>query len=108
MLMEEIEDLGGVDKILTDDDVERLKAMGKTQIVATPNPVRFRPVLKGIELVPMIRKDWMAGLSYRRLKDVIQKGVAEGWKSDVAGWNPLPGIAFGASMAEPLKPVSIG
>lgn len=103
MLMEEIENLGGVEKILTDEDIEKLKRMGKTKVMATPNPVHFKPVLKGVDLVPLTRKDWMSALSFRRLKDVVQKGVAEGWKSDVAGWNPIPGIAYGASFGESPK-----
>jgi len=102
MLMEEIDELGGVEKILTDDDISRLRAMGRANVIANPNPVRFRPVLKGVDVVPMGRKDWMAALSFRRLRDTLQKAVAEGWKSDVKGWNPIPGIAYGATIAEPV------
>jgi len=100
MLMEEIEHFGGAEKILTNEDVRKLQEMNRTHVMAAPNPVQFRPILKGIDIVPMQRKDWMAGLSFRRLKDVIQRGVAEGWKSDVKGWNPIPGLAYGATIAE--------
>lgn len=100
MLMEQVDQLGGLEKILTDDDVEKLRAMGKTHVLANPNPIRYKPIFKGVEVQPFARKDWMAALSYRRLRDVLQKGVAEGWKSDVKGWNPIPGIAYGASLEE--------
>jgi len=103
MLMEEIDRLGGVERILTDEDISKLREMGRTQVVANPNPVKFRPILKGVELVPMARKDWMGALSFRRLRDVIKKGVAEGWKSDLKGWNPIPGLAYGATIEEPKK-----
>lgn len=103
MLMEEVDRLGGAEKILTDEDIATLKEMGRDQVIANPNPVKFRPILKGVELTPMARKDWIAGLSYRRLKDVITKGVAEGWKSDLKGWNPIPGLAYGAAIEEPKK-----
>jgi DNA-directed RNA polymerase subunit beta' len=103
MLMEEVEHLGGLGKILTDDDVEKLQSMGRSHVMANPNPIRYRPLLKGVEMQPFARKDWMANLSYRRLRDVIQKGVAEGWKSDVNGWNPIAGLAYGATLADPVK-----
>jgi hypothetical protein len=103
MLMEEVESLGGIGKILTDNDIERLQSLGRSHVLANPNPVRFRPVLKGVEIQPFVRKDWMGALSYRRLRDVVQKGVAEGWKSDVSGWNPIPGLAYGATLADPVK-----
>jgi hypothetical protein len=103
MLMEEIKELGGPEKILTDEDIRKLRDMNRSHVTATPTPVRYRPVMKGIDIVPMQRKDWMAGLSFRRLKDVVAKGAAEGWKSDVKGWNPIPGIAYGATIAEPAK-----
>lgn len=102
MLMEKVDELGGIEKILTDEDIDKLKRMGRSEVVATPNPIRFTPILKGVELAPLARKDWMVGLSFRRLRDVIQRGVAEGWKSDVAGWNPVPGIAYSATLAEPV------
>lgn len=108
MLMEEIDELGGMERILTDEDIERLKGMGKAKVLANINPIRYRPVLKGVEIQPFARKDWMAALSYRRLRDVIQKGVAEGWKSDVKGWNPVPGIAYGATLGEPAVAPATG
>jgi DNA-directed RNA polymerase subunit beta' len=100
MLMEKIDELGGVERILTDDDIRKLKDINRSHVTATPTPVQYRPVLKGVDIVPLQRKDWMAGLSFRRLKDVIQKGVSEGWKTDVRGWNPIPGIAYGATIAD--------
>lgn len=102
MLMEQVEALGGPEKILTQEDIRKLQEMNLTHVMAAPNPVQYRPILKGIDIVPMQRKDWMAGLSFRRLKDVIQRGVSEGWKSDVRGWNPIPGLAYGATIADPV------
>ncbi len=103
MLMEEIDQLGGIEKILTDEDIAKLQKMGRHQVQANTNPIQYKPVFRGVEVVPFARKDWMASLSYRRLKDTLSKGVAEGWKSDVAGWNPIPGIAYGATVGGPLK-----
>lgn len=109
MLMEQVDELGGIERVLNDDDIAKLKAMGRTQVMANPNPVRFTPVLKGVDLVPMERKDWLAALSFRRLRSTLQKAVAEGWRSDVSGWNPVPGIAYGAHIAEaPNIPVAAG
>lgn len=101
MLVEAVDELGGLEKILTDEDIRKLKEAGRTKVLANPNPVQYRPVLKGVDLVPMARKDWMGALSFRRLKDTLQKAVAEGWRSDIRGWNPIPGIAFGAMAADP-------
>ncbi len=108
MLMEHVDELGGIEKILTDEDIKKLQAMGKTQVVANLNPIRYKPVFKGVEVQPFSRKDWMQGLSYRRLNDVIQKGVAEGWRSDVKGWSPIAGIAYGAYLADqPNQPLAL-
>jgi DNA-directed RNA polymerase subunit beta' len=103
MLMEEVGHVGGIGKILTGADVDRLKSMDRQHVLANPNPIRYKPVLKGVEMQPFARKDWIGAMSYRRLRDVVQKGVAEGWKSDVAGWNPIAGLAYGATIADPVK-----
>jgi DNA-directed RNA polymerase subunit beta' len=103
MLMEEVPQVGGIGKILTGADVSKLKSMDRQHVIANPNPIRYKPILKGVEIQPLARKDWMGAMSYRRLRDVVQKGVAEGWKSDVSGWNPIPGLAYGATLADPVK-----
>lgn len=40
--------------------------------------------------------DFLAGLNYQEIRDVITEGAALGAKSNLHGINPLPGIAYGA------------
>ena len=92
------EDVEGVspEKILDEQDVEKLRALGKKTIRANPNPVDIQPVLKGIRTLPLHRRDWLSQLAFTHLKDAIRQGVPEGWKSELHETNPIPGVIYGA------------
>lgn len=57
--------------------------------------IKYQPALKGIRSKPLLEKDWMAQLAFERLPQVFAEGVAQGWKSDVAGINPVPAYIYG-------------
>lgn len=97
------EEIDGVtpEKILDEGDVEKLRALGIKKIKANPDPIVFMPILKGINTIPLKRRDWLSQMAFRRIKDAIQNGVAEGWQSDLHGTNPLPGIVYGAEFGRP-------
>jgi DNA-directed RNA polymerase subunit beta' len=61
-------------------------------------PIEFKPVLKSIYEAVQINTegDFLAGLNYQEIRNVITEGVTYGAKSKLHGLNPLPGIAFGA------------
>lgn len=65
-------------------------------VMIEKKPVVYDPVLKGMDYLPIHQKDWMATLGRRESKTAIQRGVTEGWKSDIHGYSPVPAFAYGA------------
>jgi len=92
------EDVPGImpETTLTEEDVEILKQQGWSKVKANPAPVDFEPVLKGINQVPLHRRDWLSQMAFRRLKDAVKQGVPEGWQSELHETNPIPGVVYGA------------
>lgn len=75
----------------------RVTAMNKT----LKNPVEISPVLRGVETLPLDQTtDWIARLQYRRLKETYVRAANEGWKSDIHGLHPAPGIAYSAEFGK--------
>ena len=65
------------------------------------NPTVVTPYLRGLETLPLDRStDWMSRLQYRHLKDTYKRGGAEGWKSDLHGTHPMPGMIYGAEFGK--------
>lgn len=94
-LLEDVEAVGGLGKILTKDDLEVLERMGRTSVEVNPQPIQHTPQIKGINMLPLTRKDWLSGLAFRNLKKVLTTAPAEGWQTDMSGWNPLPPYIYG-------------
>jgi len=66
-------------------------------------PVEFSPQLVGSQQVPLTSTDWMARLNYQRLPSTIMQAASQGWKSDIHGQHPIPGIVYGAEFGKPPK-----
>lgn len=65
------------------------------------NPTQVTPYLRGLETLPLDRStDWLARLQYRHLKDTFKRGASEGWKSDLHGTSPMPGLVYGAEFGK--------
>jgi hypothetical protein len=65
-------------------------------------PIEHTPVLHGMSQIPFkASKDWIARLNYRQLPVTIQEGASEGWKSNLHGTHPIPGIAYGVEFGKP-------
>lgn len=65
-------------------------------------PIEHTPILKGIEHVPsFLTQNWLARLNYRNLQTTVQEAAAQGWRSDIHGSHPVPGIAYGAEFGKP-------
>jgi DNA-directed RNA polymerase subunit beta' len=94
-LLDDIEAVGGLGKILTDADLDRLSRLGMTTVNVNPDSVFHEPVLKGINMAPLTRKDFLSGMAFRNLKKVVTQGAAEGWTSDLRGGSPLPAFIYG-------------
>ena len=65
---------------------------------------KFAPVLKGIQEVSMAgSEDWLSRLNYRELKKTLTEGGAQGWKSDLHGTSPIPGLVLGVGFGKGTK-----
>lgn len=94
-----VENSGNVDGILRGDYIS-LSHAADLNSTAT-EPMNIKPVLRGIETLPLDQTtDWMARLQYRKLKDTLIQGSAEGWSSDIHGLHPTPGIAYSAEFGK--------
>jgi DNA-directed RNA polymerase subunit beta' len=65
-------------------------------------PVVHEPILRNIEQVPLTgTSNWMARLNYRDLQKTIQEAASQGWKSNIHGNHPIPGLAYGKEFGKP-------
>lgn len=68
------------------------------------DPIEHEHILRGINLLPLdINEDWLARLHYTKLTQTIADAAAEGWKSNIHGTHPVPGLAYGAEFGKPPK-----
>lgn len=59
------------------------------------------PVLKSVKQLPLSSENWMARMNFQQIPSTIQQAVSLGWKSDIHGTHPIPGIAMGAEFGLP-------
>jgi DNA-directed RNA polymerase subunit beta' len=64
----------------------------------------YKEIVKGIGLAPFKSEDFLARLNFERIPEVIQRGAAMGWKSEIHGTHPVPGYAYGAEYGQKPTP----
>jgi len=58
--------------------------------------IKHTPVLKGVNIMPIeMQTDWLARMHTTRLKDTLLEGAAKGWRANLHGPHPIPGMAWG-------------
>jgi len=97
------EDVPGIRKntIISEKIRSTLERMGKSEVEVGPRPIGHEPFLKGIEQIPMLRKDWMSQMGYRNIEKAITEGAATLSESDIHGYAPVPAFAYGAEFGLP-------
>lgn len=85
---------------VTEKDVSYLKGMGYNHIDVLKDPLVHAPLLTGIDRLPINKKNWMAQLGYRRIKDTLTDGAAEAWKTHLQDTHPIPAFAYGATFGQ--------
>lgn len=91
---------GTVDGILKGDYIQLNHANSLNK--GAKIPMKVEPVLRGIETLALDQTtDWLARLQYRKLKETFIRGASEGWKSDIHGLHPTPGIVYSAEFGKP-------
>lgn len=59
--------------------------------------VKVKPVLVGAGTLPLEKtQDFLARMNYQRIMPTIVSAANQGWHSDLHGFNPIPGLAYGA------------
>jgi hypothetical protein len=85
---------------ITNKDVLYLKGLGYNHIDVVKDPVVHAPILKGVESLPLAKKNWMAQLGYRHIKNALTEGAAEAWKTQLEGTHPVPAFAYGMTFGK--------
>lgn len=99
----QVKDPGGSPEYIHGDMVptSRLQAKNKELLRAGKPPIEAVPVLKGVGMAPLsIQQDFLANLNHQRLKDTVIDAANQGWKSDLHGKHPIPGIVYGAEFGK--------
>jgi DNA-directed RNA polymerase subunit beta' len=78
------------------EDIDYLKKAGKRTIKVRKQPVKHEPTLRGINTLPLLKRDWLAHMGYNHIKDAVTVGASEGWKSKIHGYHPIPAFAHAA------------
>jgi DNA-directed RNA polymerase subunit beta' len=95
-------DPGDSDELIRGDMVNTTYAEALNRDKEYKNPIQLESVLRGLETQPLDRStDWMARLQYRKLKDTYSRGAMEGWKTDIHGQSPIPGMIYSAEFGKP-------
>jgi DNA-directed RNA polymerase subunit beta' len=60
--------------------------------------IQAKPIFKGVNMLPLVKAgdNWLAGMDFRRLKDVISEGALNNKWSELSSVNPIPAVAYGA------------
>ena len=92
-----VEDGGDNDNYLPGDVAPARAIEGWNAANPKKEQVEFKPVLKGVTLLPFsLYSDWITQLNYRNLRDVLKRAGSEGAISQLHGEHPIPGVAYGA------------
>jgi DNA-directed RNA polymerase beta subunit/DNA-directed RNA polymerase beta' subunit len=105
VVVRSLTDLGEVEDAGDSDEFIRGDYASLNYIAATnsklKNPVRITPVLRGVGTLPIDQtEDWIARLNYQKLKETLKKGANQGWRSDIHGNHPTPGITYSAELGK--------
>jgi DNA-directed RNA polymerase subunit beta' len=84
---------------MTADDLTRLAPTLKT-VKIEKDAIVHAPLLKSIQSLPLLRRDWMAALGYQQLKRALTTGASQGWSTDTADYHPIPAFAYGADFGK--------
>ena len=60
--------------------------------------IKYQPVFEGLSQAPLLDEDFLTRLNFQRLKETLQEGAAQGWKSDIHGNSPLPSYVSGETI----------
>ena len=101
----DIEDPGDSDFLRGDVVTASLLTKRNKELVAAgKQPAEYRPVLKGINQVPLLmQEDWLARMQFEHLTSTVLDGAAQGWESNIHGVHPIPAMVYGKEFGRGTK-----
>ena len=66
------------------------------------NQIKFTPVFKSIDVLPLEENDWLSRLTTNRLKPTIQEAVTTGMTTNTKGTDPMPAYLQGTHFGQDL------
>lgn len=73
-----------------------LKTLGAKTVTVTRKNASYEPLMRPLEQVPLLSKDWVSRMAHRRIKDTLLQGAAEGWESNTRGESPYASMIYGS------------
>jgi hypothetical protein len=86
--------------LLEQKDMLLLKAKGHLTVAVVKEAIQHAPILKGLSMLPILRRDWMAALGYRHLAKNLVEGAGQGWTTDLEDYHPVPAFVHGATFGQ--------
>jgi len=80
---------------LTSEIIDDLRKKKIKTVKVRSKPASFKPVVKGIEQLPLLRDDWLTRMAYRDIKNTAIEGALRSWSSDLQGYSPIPKLVYG-------------
>jgi len=88
---------------VTPATIRTLKSEGIKNVYVAPRAPEVEFVMKPATRAPMLNPDWMARLSHRNLKTMIQQAAHGGEESNLHGTNPVPAYVIGTDFGRGEK-----
>lgn len=68
--------------------------------------IKFTPVFKSIDVLPIEEDDWLSRLTTNRLKQTIQEAVTTGMTTNLKGTDPMPAYLAATEFGQNLDPAT--
>ena len=83
---------------LTEQDAATLAKKGVEEVNVQLKHPTGDPIMRGVNMLPLLKaeNDWMAGMGFRRIKEVLGEGALRGRSSNIHSYNPVPALAVGS------------
>jgi DNA-directed RNA polymerase subunit beta' len=85
---------------VTDKEIKILKMSGVKEVKIKKEAIKHAPLLKSVNALPLMKRDWMSALGYRNLAKALVEGAGQSWSTDLEGHHPIPAFAHGATFGK--------
>lgn len=89
---------------ISENQAKQLQQDGIDQVEVAKDPIKFRPEMKGINSINNYRPDWLTRIGFNRIQQALEEGVSQSHESELHGYDPIPGFAYGSEFGEQKLP----